>query len=360
MRDINELRFIWKPPRVFDYQMIMSRVAERSDGNCFDEYFRKLDDYRNAENRFLLGFGDGGETGVATGAHLEDSHVGQMIGHNVNINNLHLAGPSREVGASEQERKSILTDKFAAGLRLVTVDDPLVIFFDAFEKASDDTRDWVWNYLFEAVAEDRVGKVTFVIFTEEVPQLDEEVTDIVDVIELQPLEATHIAEYMKHKGVQMAEEALAEFASRLTATQGEMQDIANAVDAYLQTQSRVSSLVIFFDAFEKASDDTRDWVWNYLFEAVAEDRVGKVTFVIFTEEVPQLDEEVTDIVDVIELQPLEATHIAEYMKHKGVQMAEEALAEFASRLTATQGEMQDIANAVDAYLQTQGGIGASG
>ena len=58
MRDINELRFIWKPPRVFDYQMIMSRVAERSDGNCFDEYFRKLDDYRNAENRFLLGFGN--------------------------------------------------------------------------------------------------------------------------------------------------------------------------------------------------------------------------------------------------------------------------------------------------------------
>ena len=144
-----------------------------------------------------------------------------------------LTDPHAGMQDSASERRARLTDAFAADMGAAFKDREAVIFFDAVEKMTEDTEDWVWGELLPAACEGRLGEVKFVLSGRRKPAVDRLWRGVIEVAELQPLPREHVLLYLKKRGVAEADrEVLAK--TLLMITKGNMLALANYVDGYLK------------------------------------------------------------------------------------------------------------------------------
>lgn len=153
--------------------------------------------------------------------------------------------PRQDLSVGEEERLAKLTDRFLADFERFLTRTPVVVFFDHLEKATNETRKWIWGELLGALAAGRLTGARFVLCDRDPPKLEEELSRIRDLVQgatLQPLGLPDITEYVARRDeFGMNEDERRTMAMVLLgATRGIPGNVATQVDSYVQLRRRSS------------------------------------------------------------------------------------------------------------------------
>jgi hypothetical protein len=172
---------------------------------------------------------------VAKGASATNSTVGDIAG--IMIKDVMLTAPRADMAVPELERMTRLTDRFIQDLKVAVSNDLLIIFFDAVEKMSIETNNWVWDELLTAVRDGNLHNTKFVFCGRTRPELGRDWREAVEEANLQPLARTDIIDYLEKRGVD--EPSRGDLSDMLlVTTAGNVLQIANYVDAFLEIQKK--------------------------------------------------------------------------------------------------------------------------
>ena len=222
----------WRRTRAHDHVGIMMAVAEAAAA-AFSEFSTLLARFDEADRSITVNLRTSGAIEVARDAHLQN--VGTVNATAVNIEQV-VAGPLGNGLAAN--RLTRLTDTFLRCLASCAVEEPLVIFLDAFEMAGIGTKEWLWSEFAAAFDDDSLQRIRLVIFTSEKPKIESHVQRHVDVLPLEPLSVQHVVDYMQRRGVSLSAEQLDLVAEGvIAATSGNMIGIVTAVEAMLARQT---------------------------------------------------------------------------------------------------------------------------
>lgn len=234
-RGLPKVRVLWRDTRRYDYLGIMREVRDDLGAPCaahFNAFNERVNFFTVPRYEFKLEVT--GSVTAAGGAQFTSSTVeGDIAG--VKIQDLMLVAPRTDIAVPESERMIRLTDDFlqalTAALESIGPGGPLVVFFDAVEKMSTETCQWVAEELLEAVRDGRLGNIRFVLCGRERPPLGMELGPMVEEAELQPLGLADITEYLACRGVEQDRSALA--LMLFAATKGNPLLVATHVQSYL-------------------------------------------------------------------------------------------------------------------------------
>lgn len=110
------------------------------------------------------------------------------------------------------------------------------------------------------------------------------------------------------------------------------------------------TLVLFFDAVEKMTEETERWLWDELLGAIRDGRLPSVCAVLCGREMPDLDRTWRDIAEIADLQGLTREYIATYLERRGLDPEKsETLADALE--IASEGSMLKLATIVDTLIQ---------
>lgn len=235
-RKLRKAEVVWTETRNHDYLAVMRKL--RDDVGA--EYFKPFTDLANfftvPQYELKIKVESSASISVAQGAQFEGSTVGDIAG--VIVKDAMFVVPRPDMAVPETERMARLTDRFMEDLAFALKSGPpLVVFFDAVEKMTDETRKWVWGELLDSVRYGRLRKAMFVLSGRKEPLLDRDMHFIVEQARLLPLALANIIDYLAVRGVD--ETSRADLAAMLmVATQGNPLQIATLVDGFLNMQRR--------------------------------------------------------------------------------------------------------------------------
>ncbi len=239
IRELCKAEVVWTDTRNHDYLAIMRKMRDDIGAKYFNA-FTDLVNYFTVP-QYELTVKVEGAIKVAENAIIEGSKTGDIAG--VIIKDLMIPEPRKDMDIPEDEKLARLTDSFisnfAVALQEVAAEKPLIVFFDAIEKMTDDTRNWVWGELLGAVRDNRLPNTRFVLCGREEPpeDLDRDLRLLIEEAELNPLEHEHIVEYLEKRGIE--EDSRDALAMMLLAnTEGNPLQIANNVDAFLKLKKK--------------------------------------------------------------------------------------------------------------------------
>jgi hypothetical protein len=228
--------------RYSTYLAIMRKVRD----DLGADHFKKLTDLINyftvPEYRLQLN--------VSTDANIVVSQdVGTVeAGAEVNISGITIRDAmfvvSREdLSVSEDDRLTKLTDRFLTDLERFLAATPAVIFFDHLDKATSETRRWIWSELLGPIAHGRLHGARFVLCGREPPKLDEELAHMRGLVEqatLQPLGVGDIAEYVARRDEFNLDEGERKTIADMlfVVSEGVPFRVASYVDGFLQLRRR--------------------------------------------------------------------------------------------------------------------------
>lgn len=234
VRRLPRAEVVWTDTRNHDYLGVMRRIRDDL-GPAYFTRFTDLTNFFTVPQYELKVTVEGVDRiDVASGAHIEGSTVGDIGG--IIIKDLMLSSPRTDMAVPETERMARLTDVFIDEMGTALGELGLtVIFFDAMEKASEDTELWLWNELLGAVLNGRLSGVRCVLSGRRKPSLSREWSFVVEEAQLTPLSHEHIVDYLAKRGVEeRSRSAIADML--LVTTQGNVLQIATYVDAFIQLQ----------------------------------------------------------------------------------------------------------------------------
>ena len=233
LRRLRKSELVWTNTRRHDYLAIMRKLRDDA-GAAYFNAFTDLLNYFTVP-RYSLQLAVEGDIAVASGARFSHSQVGDMAG--VVIKDSMFVLPRADVATSESERMIMLTNHFLDGLASATMPgEPFLVFFDAVEKMSPETHDWLWGELIQAVRDERLPHVRFVLCGHHRPVLARDVEFLVEDVQLKPLGLPDIIEYLGRRGVEEASrKGIAQVL--IVATGGNPLQVASLVDAALKLQA---------------------------------------------------------------------------------------------------------------------------
>lgn len=180
-------------------------------------------------------------------------HVSQNVGTveagaqvnvaGVVIHDLMIVEPRTDLSVSEEERVARLTDRFLTDLERLLATTPVVFFFDHVDKATGDTRRWLWNELLTPLADGRLAGARFVLCVREAPKFEEELAQMRGLVapaRLQPLGLPDITEYLARREELRIGDAERERVAEmlLAASKGIPVTVATFVESFLQIRRR--------------------------------------------------------------------------------------------------------------------------
>lgn len=238
-RGASKAEVVWTETRKHDFLGIMRTVRDEIATDHFNR-FTELVNYFTVPH-YELTISVEGNVSVAEGAQFEDVQMGDVAG--VVIKDLMIPGPRGDLAVPAEERQARLTDRFVECFRTVLQErfsqQPLVLFLDAVEKMSTDTRTWVWVELLGAVCDERLPNLRVVLCGRSEPpaDLDRDVRLMLVEADLRPLAANDIQQYLERRGLPAS---VAEGAAGLleASTFGNPLSVANAVDVFLRKRAR--------------------------------------------------------------------------------------------------------------------------
>lgn len=235
-RKLRKAEVVWTETRNHDYLAVMRKI--RDDVGV--DYFKPFTDLANfftvPQYELKIQVEHSGSISVAQGANFEGSTVGDIAG--VIVKDAMFVVPRPDMAVPETERMARLTDRFIEDLAFALKSGPpLMVFFDAVEKMTEDTRKWVWGELLASVRDGRLRDIMFVLSGRKEPQLDRDMRFIVERAQLLPLALANIIDYLAVRGVDEASRP--DLATMLmVATQGNPLQIATLVDGFLNMQRK--------------------------------------------------------------------------------------------------------------------------
>jgi hypothetical protein len=234
-RGLRKAEVVWTDTRPHDYLGLMRKIRDDLDPGAFSS-FSDLANFFTSNNYELVIKVEGAErVRVAQGAQIQNSVVGEVAG--IVIKDFMINVPRSDMAVPETERMARLTDRFVGDLKGYLARERAVLFLDAVEKMSADTRAWLWEELLTPVRDSALDNLTVVLCGQGRPDLDRDWELCVEVAEVQPLKRADIVEYLAKRGI--GEEHRSELGTMLLAmTGGRVAEVAKAVDAFLKLQAR--------------------------------------------------------------------------------------------------------------------------
>ena len=239
VRGLPRAEVVWTETRNHNYLDIMRRIRDDVGPRHFNAFTDLVNYYTVPEYRLVVSVE--GTINVAQGASFVESTTGDIAG--VIIKDSMISIPRPDLAVPEDEKRARLTDTFIAGfgdvLETTPPEAPLVVFFDAVEKMTDETRAWVWGEFVRALSDGRLTNMRMVICGRVEPpeDLSREVRRILEETVLRPLELEHIEEYLEKRGIE--EQSRPTLALLLLASsEGNPLKIASDVDAFLKLKRK--------------------------------------------------------------------------------------------------------------------------
>lgn len=226
-RNFRKSEVVWTDIRNHDYLAIMRKIRDDVGAEYFQEFSSLANYFTDPIHNLKIAFQ--GSSSVAEHSQFTNSTVRDIA--NVIIKDSMLMMRT-DIGVMANERMIRLTDQFIADLAKVTENAPLVVFFDAIEKMTEQTRMWVWEELIQAVADGRLSNICFVLCGRKKLEYDEEMKALIVEQELGPLSSADIEDYLEKRGVE--KHRCHDVAETLhVSTSGNPRQVAVCVDALL-------------------------------------------------------------------------------------------------------------------------------
>jgi hypothetical protein len=185
----------WTKLRKHDYLTVMSEIRKAIGPRHFRQ-FTQLERDRGTDPLYTIKYENENPDSIAEGAEFKNSDV-KIV--STWIENQNIMPSDEERAQLKQARRAILTDAFVPCLAEAAQQKPAYIFFDATEHMSDETRMWVWEELLQAVADQKLGNVRFVLCGRDQPQCDASFTWMVEKAMLKPFELGDVIEYYRKR-----------------------------------------------------------------------------------------------------------------------------------------------------------------
>ena len=241
LRSVPKADVAWTDTRNLDYLGVMRKIRDDVGAVHFPEFTKLVNFYTDPQSTQRVELVvQTGQISVGESANIS-GHVGQIAG--VAIRDLMLVVPRRDLGISESQQMSNLTDFFIRELNAAACDKGVVVFLDATEKTTDPTKRWIWSELLGPLREDRLTNVKFVIGSRGLPGIEEFWRPLIQEDELRPLKEEHIIEYLRRRNLDPGDGSRQMFVDFILGnTKGNPLKVAGMVDMWeRRTAERVGA-----------------------------------------------------------------------------------------------------------------------
>src|SRR5262245_52423010 len=227
----------WRDSRRYNYLDMMRIIREDTVPPLFALFNDRVNFHNAPQYRLQIPLEGGNiqNVQVLSGGEVQQSGVTVHIGHSIEIKDLNLNMPRPDRNVTDNEILIYLTRAFMPCLQAVTAEKPLVIFFDALEKADKLTLDWIWEELLARVRDRDVTNLFVALAGREPIEPEPSFFDCIDVYEMQPFQTDNVLEYLEKRQLGRLED-LARFI--LANFGGNPLQIAQSVNNFLRFQNR--------------------------------------------------------------------------------------------------------------------------
>lgn len=237
LRKLPRAELEWSSVEVLDYLGTLRKIRDALGVEPFAA-FTDLVNYYTDESyqpRLDINVTVQGGVQVAAGAQISGSEVGDIAGIVLRDNNFVIQRADLRI--DDEERRKRLTERFLRGLAQVSAGPKVVLFFNATEKMSDLTYQWLWGQLLKPVVDGELPNVRAVLLGQRPAPDDPDLATLLARVQLQPLGVDDIDAYIAKRAagiVALSDETRRELARMLAGmTRGRPADVASAVDLYL-------------------------------------------------------------------------------------------------------------------------------
>ncbi|MBI4876397.1 MAG: AAA family ATPase [Acidobacteria bacterium] len=201
LRGIRRSELVWTETRNHNYLAILRKIRDDLDPACFQGFTEMANSlFHDPRVKVEVAVTAGGTISVAQGAQIGGSQVGDIAG--VVLRDCMFVVPRPDLDMPEPERMTRLTDQFFGEFVSFLRNTPVVLFFDAVEKMTEETRKWVWSELIGAIRQGTLPNLVLVQCGRVQPQLDWGLRSLVEIAELPPLQLPDIVEYLQKRGIE--------------------------------------------------------------------------------------------------------------------------------------------------------------
>jgi len=232
---LKKIEIVWTDTRNYDFLGIMRKCRDDLGAAHFEAFTRETN---RATPTVEFQVKVDGDLQLFNRASITHSQIGDVTGIAIRDNMFNLPAESE---SRVSERMMLLTDAFFSDLAayLATASKPVVLFLDAVEKMSAESRKWLWGELLAAIRDERLLGLVVVTCGRDKPERSRDFNDTVDEAELGPLGIDDVCEYLEARGITANTR---ELAAMLIAARGSKPvDVATAVDAYLRSRPQAPS-----------------------------------------------------------------------------------------------------------------------
>lgn len=241
LRHLTKAELEWTSVDVLDYMATLRWLRDALGVDHFAAFTDLINYYTDAAYRPKLDINiqlQGGSIHVAQGAQISGSTVGDIAGVVLRDNNFNIQ--RSDIAVPDELRREQLTRRFLEGLATLSREQMVVIFFNATEKMSEVTYQWLWGQLLKPLVDGALPKVRVVLLGQRPPPGRDELGDLAELVataELKPLGVDDIDAYIAKRAAGVSEIGDAtrrELAKMLLVmTQGRPADVASGLDLYL-------------------------------------------------------------------------------------------------------------------------------
>lgn len=242
LRHLPKAELEWTSVDVLDYVATLRRLRDTLGVDTFlaftdlvNYYYSDTDYQPKLEININL---QGGSIQVAAGAQITGSTVGDIAGIVLRDNNFTI--PRSDLTVPDEVRRERLTGRFLEGLATLSRDNKVVLFFNATEKMSEITYQWLWGQLLRPVIDGAMPNVRGVLLGQRPAPGRGELGDRAELVacaELKPLSIDDIDAFIAKRAAGTAgpgAETRRELAKMLALmTKGRPSDVVVLVDQYL-------------------------------------------------------------------------------------------------------------------------------
>lgn len=228
----------WGSLEVLDYMLVLRKLRDALGVEHFTAFTDLINYYTDDEYQPRLDINinlQGGSVQVAGGAQISGSTVGDIAGVVLRDNMINVQ--RRDIAVPDEVRRERLTQRFLQGLTALSAEQKVVLFFNATEKMSDLTHQWLWEQLLKPVVDGALPNVRAVLLGQRPPPEDADLSEFLARVALKPLGADDIDAYIANRAagkIVISDEMRRELAEMLVgATDGQPSRVAAAVDKYL-------------------------------------------------------------------------------------------------------------------------------
>ena len=236
-RKLRKAEVWWTDTLVYDYMAVLRKLRDDLGVDHFGAFTDLINYYTdtNYQPRLDININLQGSVQVAGGAQISGSSVRDIAGVVVRDNMIVVQRP--DIAVPLEVRREQLTRRFLDALRELSSRECVVLFFDAVEKMSDITNQWLWEQLLPPVRDGVLPNVRAVLCGQRRPPEERDWTDFLAFAELKPLGLDDIDAYIAKRTagrMLMSDETRQALAKMLAVvTRGRPADVASSVDLYL-------------------------------------------------------------------------------------------------------------------------------